>query len=71
MIYGLMGPKGIPRALVDTRSSAARKVLEIDKAHLLERYDKLGAEIGYLPVRRVRRQSSQTARFLLEDRQGW
>jgi len=49
MIYGLYGPKDMPKELVAAWNSAARKVLENDKAQLLELYDKMGAEIGYLP----------------------
>lgn len=48
MIYGLYAPKDTPKEIVAALSSAARKVLENDKAHLLEVYDKMGAEIHYL-----------------------
>jgi tripartite-type tricarboxylate transporter receptor subunit TctC len=50
MIYGLYGPKEMPKELVAAWNLAARKVLENDKAHLLELYDKMGAEIGYMPA---------------------
>ena len=49
MIYGLVGPKDMPKEIVEALSSAARKVLENHKPSLVERYDKLGAEIHYLP----------------------
>ena len=48
MIYGFVGPKDTPKEVVEALSSAARKVIENHKPFLLERYDKLGAEIRYL-----------------------
>jgi tripartite-type tricarboxylate transporter receptor subunit TctC len=48
MIYGFVGPKDTPKEVVEALSSAARKVIENQKPFLLERYDKLGAEIRYL-----------------------
>ena len=48
MVYGFVGPKNTPREVVETLSSAVRKVIEAHKASLVERYDKLGAEIHYL-----------------------
>ena len=48
MIYGFVGPKDTPREVVEALSSAARKVIENHKPSLVERYDKLGAEIRYL-----------------------
>ena len=47
MIYGFMGPKDTPREVVEALSSAARKVIENHKSFIVDRYDKLGAEILY------------------------
>jgi len=49
MIYGLVAPRGAPEEIVVALSSAAGKVLENHKPYLVERFDKLGAEIHYLP----------------------
>ena len=48
MLYGLVGPAGMPKDIVEALSSAARKVYENHKPSLIESYDKLGAEIHYL-----------------------
>ena len=48
MIYGFVGPKNTPKEVVEAWNSAARKVIENDKPFLLERYDKMGAEIRYM-----------------------
>jgi tripartite-type tricarboxylate transporter receptor subunit TctC len=45
--YGLLAPKGTPKAIVDTIYSAAKKVVENHKAFVVERLDKLGAELGF------------------------
>ena len=49
MLYGLVGPKDLPKEIVEALSSAARKVHEKYKPSLVESYDKLGAEIHFLP----------------------
>jgi tripartite-type tricarboxylate transporter receptor subunit TctC len=48
MLYGLVGPKDLPKDIVEALSSAAKKVYEKYKPSLIESYDKLGAEIHYL-----------------------
>jgi len=45
--YGLLAPKGTPKAIVDTIYSAAKKVVENHKTFVVERLDKLGAELGF------------------------
>ena len=45
LIYGLVGPKGTPKEVIDAISSAARRVAEKDRSLLLERYGKLGVEL--------------------------
>jgi tripartite-type tricarboxylate transporter receptor subunit TctC len=49
MIYGLVGPKGTPKDVVEALSAAAKKVFENDKPYLDEKFDKMGAESNYLP----------------------
>jgi tripartite-type tricarboxylate transporter receptor subunit TctC len=48
-IYGLLGPKDMPKDVVAALSSAARKVYDNHKSSLIDSYDKLGSEILYLP----------------------
>jgi len=49
MIYGFVAPKDTPKEVVESLSTAARKVIENHKSALVERYDKMGVEIRYLP----------------------
>jgi tripartite-type tricarboxylate transporter receptor subunit TctC len=48
LIYGFVGPKDVPNDIVNTLSSAAKKVLDSDRSYVSERLDKLGAEILFL-----------------------
>jgi len=70
MIYGLVGPKDTPGPIVAALSSAAAKVLENHKAYLVERFDKLGAEIHYLAPQEygaaLRRQNDFFAKIVKE-----
>jgi len=45
--YGLLAPQGTPKAIVDTIASAAKKVVENHRTFVVERLDKLGAELGF------------------------
>jgi tripartite-type tricarboxylate transporter receptor subunit TctC len=54
MIYGLLGPKDMPKDAVEALSSAARKVYDNHKSSIIDSYDKLGSEILYLPPEEFR-----------------
>ena len=54
MIFGMMGPKDMPKDVVESLSSAARKVYENHKSSLVDTYSRLGAEILYLPPEEYR-----------------
>jgi tripartite-type tricarboxylate transporter receptor subunit TctC len=73
MIYGLVGPKDTSSQIVAALSSAAAKVLENHKAYLVERFDKLGAEIHYLPPQEygaaLRKQNDFFSRIVKEMNQ--
>lgn len=45
--YGLLAPQGTPKAIVDTLYFAAQKVVENHKTFVVERLDKLGAELDF------------------------
>ena len=45
LIYGLLGPKGTPKEVIETLHLAAKRVVEQHQPFLLERYNKLGAEL--------------------------
>ena len=44
--YGLLAPRDTPKDIVNTIYSAAKKVVENHKSVVLDRLDKLGAELG-------------------------
>ena len=47
LVYGFVGPKDLPKEIVNALSSAAKKVLDNDRSYVSARLDKLGAEIFF------------------------
>jgi tripartite-type tricarboxylate transporter receptor subunit TctC len=47
LVYGFVGPKEMPKEIVNALHSAAKKVLDNDRSFISERLDKLGAEIFF------------------------
>lgn len=46
-IYGLLAPKETPKEVIETIHLAAKRVVEDHRAFIIERLDRLGAQIGF------------------------